>query len=495
MSVTDVLSKVLYGKSNFCCLCFQNVGENPVYIDDVLFIASEESETMYQILETLFRDEIPDSISTFGVFCDECKTSSVNSYKFMKLCKQNSEKLSWAIQSVKESLEHTIPDFDDYKTLFVSLHLNDFTTRQFYDDNKRLNTPSNALKRFSAIINKSAQESNDLKNIFKYEDFIKTVQKEPKSSKIAISYDIPSIPTSDIVVDSTNPTDYKCKICLKKFLVPEPLRSHYFKRHYPKTVKCSNCPRKFISKEMLEIHIKQNHTAGACMECGKYFTSKYVLRKHEMNHYFTVICPDCGRTYRSKEAFKKHITDNICQQKMKKSSEQGMYQCDFCKKHYCHKPYLAKHIKYEHGNAIGFRCEFCSKQFYTKSRLETHLVKHTREKNFVCSVCDGRFVTKASLLYHTRLHTGEKPYQCEYCEKAFLSASRRLDHVRRHHLAPSLECDICHAKFKATGSLLKHRKRHLNPNSRLSNPRLYAITKGSITEGPESKPLMKSGAS
>lgn len=398
-------------------------------------------------------------MSNFIAICTSCKLSCVLSYKFIKMCKQNCDDLTSAIDSISDSFQNTIPDVNYYENLYVTLNVEDFTSQQYYDDRR--------LKRshVSGRLNQLA-----LTTLKEYRS--ETIMTEIKSKrKYDISYDIPEIPTGDISLNIKGSDSYVCANCNKTFHSESKVRRHFFNLHYSRDFKCPKCPRAFTTEQLLRQHEMDLHKSGVCKECGKYFCNKYVLKKHELNHNLRVICSDCGRVYRSKEAFNNHKRDKVCQQKSKKSSKDGEYQCDHCKKTYCTKAYLAKHLKYEHGTAEGFRCSFCSKQFYSKSKLDTHIVKHTQEKKFACEICNGRFGTQMALVYHTRLHTGEKPYSCEYCNAAFISASRRLEHTRRHHMEPNLECDICHSKFKATGSLLKHRKRHFNPKSRLNASR------------------------
>lgn len=413
-----------------------------------------------EIYNNLTYLQIVNTISSIGCVCRDCQSKALTCYNFLYMCKNSLQNLNYAIDSVKYSLENTIEEIEGYNSLFMCIDINDFTTQQYYDNKQPVNNTRSAVRRFCKLRVKkklSLKEKN-------------TDQKLSARVK-KIGYDIPSILTSSLTYNGEE--TLQCKGCLKIFRNEQKFRSHYFRTHYPRHAKCSKCPKKFISEEFLKHHLDEHHSSLVCSQCGKNYSNKSVLKKHEMGHITKICCQECGRVYSSKEAFKKHKTDMVCQQKMRKTSQQAQYQCDICNKRYCYKPYLAKHIKYEHGNAQGFKCNYCHKKFYNPSNLQTHLVKHTQERKFECAICQGRFGTNAALLYHTRLHTGEKPYQCEHCDKAFLSASRRLDHVRRHHMEPTLECDICHCKFKVTGSLLKHKKRHLNPNSRLNNVQMH----------------------
>lgn len=412
------------------------------------------------------------NVSTFDVICERCMKMSIKSYKFIKSTQENSEQLCKIIDILSNCSEGTKHERDECQTLFISLDLENFTCKAFYDYNK-LSKPylSNAVERFQTIINtEEMQPSLEYQHEIKIEQdenyFIDIAKNNRKHKFKTKQRNNIAIPTSEMLYDRKDRKNLQCKGCLKDFPSLSNLRNHYIRVHAPKVFKCLACNRKFGSQSILETHKKESHCTLICMECGKPFHNRHTLRMHEMGHGgLKLVCQACGRTYKSHTTFKKHIELNICGQKTRANPAQAKFTCDYCNKKYTQKVSLRVHIQHEHGNYKSHECNWCKKKFWALSRLKAHIVKHTQEKKFHCSICGGNFVTKESLLYHTRIHTGEKPYKCDYCERKFISSSRRAEHVKNHHLNATLECDVCHSKFKTQLWLEKHKRTHLDKNN------------------------------
>lgn len=389
-------------------------------------------------------------IKAIDTLCQDCTNTAISCYKFMQTCQKNSEYLTNVFEGIANSFEYTT-DEQDSKSLYVSLNLEDFTSKQFYDTKRGATDRKAALRHFRALDRKSKINEDIYLEKLKQEKAAKTSdKKKSRNSKSSIS-------TSRRSADGVK---VKCKECNKTYPSSWNLRNHYIRVHAPKTFKCPECPRSYGSAAYLEAHKTESHCTVVCSECGKTFYNRHTLKMHELGHHLSLVCQDCGRVYKNKSTFKKHVDLNICGQKTRASPSEGKYTCDYCNKKYTQKVSLRVHIQYEHGNYQAHVCTFCNKKFWAQSRLKAHMVKHTREKNFNCSICGGKFVSKESLLYHTRTHTGEKPYKCPHCDARFLSASRRSDHVKRHHLGATLECETCHSKFSSRTFLLKHKKTH-----------------------------------
>lgn len=398
-----------------------------------------------------------DYLVTFKHVCAQCVQVAINSYIFANTSKLNSELLTSALNGLYYSIENTDESSDEYKTLFVSLNTEDFTSKQFYDSKRPVYNVTAAYKRFQSMVN-----IPKVKPKLEVEVYPANVKRE-KKKKLPGKCLIP-IRTNDMMYDETD-SIIKCKECLKIYPTKLGLRNHYIRVHAPKTYKCPECPKKFGSPAYLEAHKTESHCLIVCSDCGKTFNNKNTFKMHEMGHYLRLICQDCGRMYKNRTTYKKHIEFKVCGQKTRASPADAKFTCDYCNKKYTQKVSLRVHIQYEHGNYKAHVCEFCNKKFWAQSRLKAHMVKHTKERNFKCEVCNGKFVTKESLLYHTRIHTGDKPYECSQCDARFLSASRRSEHIKRQHTNASLECEICGCKFSSQTYLHKHKKTHYKTES------------------------------
>uniref|UniRef100_A0A8C6SYQ0 C2H2-type domain-containing protein n=1 Tax=Neogobius melanostomus TaxID=47308 RepID=A0A8C6SYQ0_9GOBI len=78
------------------------------------------------------------------------------------------------------------------------------------------------------------------------------------------------------------------------------------------------------------------------------------------------------------------------------------------------------------------QCSVCKKRFCRKSQLHRHVKVHTGEKPFRCSTCKKTFAYKNVLKAHSRTHTGEKPYTCSTCKKTFTRKSSVKRHMSVH---------------------------------------------------------------
>ncbi|RVE49450.1 hypothetical protein evm_005881 [Chilo suppressalis] len=442
-------------KENFCCLCLSAAVEELIHVEDEVFITFNNKESFVQISELLcsvLNREVLDYLLTFKQVCQLCLQSALRSYIFLKTSLYNSDLLTNTINGLLNSIKNTEEETQSFKTLFVSLNTEDFSSKQFYDVRKRVTSLSMAHHRYKLL--------DSLK--------IKSECEKTEETIKSLGNCVVPISTKDMMYDS-NSSIIRCKECLKAFFSMLNLRNHYIRVHAPKLYKCTECKKAFGSPSYLETHKAQKHSTIICSECGKTFKNQRSFKCHEMSHLMRFVCQDCGRVYKNKSTFKKHIELNVCSQKTRASPANAKYTCDYCNKKYTQKVSLRVHIQYEHGNYKYHVCNVCNKKFWAQSRLKAHMVKHTKEKNFACSLCDGKFVTKEALLYHTRIHTGEKPYECTGCDARFLSASRRTDHFKRHHTNATLECDICGSKFNSRNYLHKHKRGHFSSNPRANN--------------------------
>lgn len=348
-----------------------------------------------------------------------------------------------------------------FKSLYVTLNPELQTSSQYYD-NVQCDDTYSALHRYYAISN-----YKDINNYSNSKDRVKKEIKEISNT----SRDIVrkrrkftsrlKVGTLEMLQNKDDLSNIQCKECLSTFQSFTYLRSHFLRMHAPKDFKCDICSKSFGSAGILSTHKMESHSDGlVCAECGKVFNHRNTLKMHEKSHYIRLMCQKCGRVYKNRSTYKKHIENRICEAATRRSQADAKFECDYCHKKYSQKMTLRVHIQYEHGNYKYLYCKWCKKKFWCKSRLNAHIVKHTKERNFTCSTCNGKFVTKESLLYHTRIHTGERPYKCPHCDCRFLNSSRRAAHVRSQHTDPIVQCDLCQAKFKSYHFLQKHKKLH-----------------------------------
>lgn len=82
-----------------------------------------------------------------------------------------------------------------------------------------------------------------------------------------------------------------------------------------------------------------------------------------------------------------------------------------------------------------FSCEVCGKLFHKRSRLSSHIIVHSEEKEFVCSVCNKGFKNKPQLRRHSNTHSAVPNFCCNICGRGF-KHNDVAKHIRRFHTGP-----------------------------------------------------------
>jgi uncharacterized protein YlaI len=78
-----------------------------------------------------------------------------------------------------------------------------------------------------------------------------------------------------------------------------------------------------------------------------------------------------------------------------------------------------------------YECDFCGKKDFTsRSRLKTHKLIHTEERNFMCQECGASFKTMNCLKNHSRLHNNIF-YNCDLCSSRFKGKHELRCHMVR----------------------------------------------------------------
>jgi uncharacterized protein YlaI len=78
-----------------------------------------------------------------------------------------------------------------------------------------------------------------------------------------------------------------------------------------------------------------------------------------------------------------------------------------------------------------YQCDFCGKKDFTsRSRLKTHKLIHTQERNYMCQECGASFKTMNCLKNHSRLHNNVF-YYCDLCSSRFKGKHELRCHMVR----------------------------------------------------------------
>lgn len=148
--------------------------------------------------------------------------------------------------------------------------------------------------------------------------------------------------------------------------------------------------------------------------------------------------------------------------------------CDICGVSYV---YLKRHFDRIHLRQKDFCCDICGYRTFKKHNLKDHIDSHFKvrrssagsnlslnanflpqKKNHFCSQCSAGFTTSAGLKTHMLVHSKSKDFACdlEGCNASFVSRERLKRHLNSHLRFKTHECRECSRDFTDTYKLKRH---------------------------------------
>ncbi|XP_018403817.1 PREDICTED: zinc finger protein 62 homolog [Cyphomyrmex costatus] len=131
--------------------------------------------------------------------------------------------------------------------------------------------------------------------------------------------------------------------------------------------------------------------------------------------------------------------------------------CQICHITFDRKSKLTSHM-YKHSNSRPHKCTICSKGFKTSAYLSRHMEIHDEPAQLhACTLCEFKARTKPYLkIHYIRKHTEDYNYSCEQCGKMFKVQSDYTTHMKDHD-TESCVCDICGTSYPSKSSLYFHK--------------------------------------
>ncbi|NHK30081.1 MAG: hypothetical protein FK730_01930 [Asgard group archaeon] len=229
-------------------------------------------------------------------------------------------------------------------------------------------------------------------------------------------------------------------------------------------------PSGFIPKNLPSKSLEEILRSNTCPFCGQVCAAEHGLRCHlSKSHRDTWqklklqdrTCPHCGKICENNSYLLSHLLIH---------SDSRPLHCPICSKSYKRQSNLELHIRKVHEQA--FPCLHCDSVFGSASRLQRHLLTHTR-KWHECPLC-GKHIKRnhnyqAHLEFCQRVHRNQKAYQCDFCDKSFELLRQYRMHLFSVHpkrtindlgLQPRYLCPYCDRVFYYHTRLVRHLNRH-----------------------------------
>lgn len=138
-------------------------------------------------------------------------------------------------------------------------------------------------------------------------------------------------------------------------------------------------------------------------------------------------------------------------------SNERNFSCDECGSVFKAHTSMMRHKESHAG--INWICDICGKVFANRMNIHVHMNVHMKSKKPICHLC-GKTVSKPSMLKIHMLysHGGEKNFKCNICDKAFFTKGKLKQHIDATHGERPWVCELCNRNFSKRYKLGEHMK-------------------------------------
>uniref|UniRef100_A0A8D8UEV1 Zinc finger protein 573 n=1 Tax=Cacopsylla melanoneura TaxID=428564 RepID=A0A8D8UEV1_9HEMI len=265
----------------------------------------------------------------------------------------------------------------------------------------------------------------------------------------------PSSSTLSVQTDCTNHADipncHSCQKCDESFDNCSTLWSHMLIDHENSEYVCNICQlvtfKGLISKPMVTRHMKIIHNINIHLpDANKYLRTQTQVVENG-NVTFKCPAPMCKKTALNIGLLQLHLLSH---------SDEKLYSCEKCDKHFISRKVLSTHVEYVHGNVEAHVCPTCGRSYKGPRGLVIHMQIHSEEKRYVCNVCGAAFNRSEGLSSHKFMHA-DKKFICSICGDVFRHPASLRAHMISRHTEPQFYfCTICGKKFNRSATLKDH---------------------------------------
>ncbi|XP_065364153.1 zinc finger protein 816-like [Calliphora vicina] len=434
-----------------CCLCNETYDE---YHN--LFDANDESNSVYDIVEAYFPEEMLITKNPLGnsVLCSECWNIIADFHEFRR-----------AIYDVHDSLKSKYNN----EIFKITEHTNEDDTvseGQFEEDLNEVKTITIIDSDCESISkNYIIQSENEYENESEMEESSIQIENHKKSN-------LSKIDEMENIIAECMP-EIECHKCYQSFNKFSLLRTHFKERHPKLQFYVTCCEKKFSIRSLLVHHLRlhMNPELYKCKICGECKTTKRYLSNHmQLKHKNSEHSDDIDSESISPK--KTNIQEDKCKEsRLKKIEDLENFISEYMPEincHECHKSFtrfalLRKHFKQRHPTLM-FYVTCCDKKMCQRATLAYHLRLHGNPDLYKCDICGERKTSKRSLLHHRRqLHNNNEPlgdspkshlnkhftpksilFSCPHCPRQYALKKKLESHIKTSHNLPEQPiCEHC----------------------------------------------------
>jgi len=144
-------------------------------------------------------------------------------------------------------------------------------------------------------------------------------------------------------------------------------------------------------------------------------------------------------------------------------TKDGEIKCEECQFNTKSNYVFRRHMAKEHSVGELYRCSTCPYTTTTVNHFNSHVSRHTKEKQMMCDQCEYRTSVTTDLKRHIRsAHSNQPPkYVCDQCEYKSSDSGNFYAHKKSIHGSEVHQCEFCEYSTRSIRSFRGHKaKRH-----------------------------------